>query len=747
MKNLVYDTETVGLHGLAVLIQYQYNDDPIQLFSPWTEQVIETLKLIEWMMDQDNIGFNLAFDHFHLSKLYTIWSLLPPHEYPEDIVDLIADKEPLGRDGFCIKPRRACDLMLHCRKGKYQDTMQRKDIKIKKVHRSVAWDVRDYLEKHVRLDDIYFANQKNKFAPRWGVFDSKGEGDEWKDVVLKFKPSGALKTLAIHALGYDPNSVLRFGDLDGPVHPVEVGYAPFAKALSDSERLWKAKVKRGSGWKRGHAWPAVVHQHISHWLNNRLAREYATDDVKYTRELWEHLGCPEPGDDDSELACMVGSNRWRGYAIDLNKINKLEEQVRKEAEAAPKSPGAVKTFLLDGMSDEEKEMFDLVTEGSTKKTILEELTTWEGTVGERADMCLRARQAKYRLDMINKLKMAGRFHASAEIIGTLSGRKSGRGGDFNSQGISRVKETRECFTLAHDNMRLCGGDFEAFEVTLAIAVYDDDEMAEIIKSGQKIHAVFGTHFYPDMSYEDIMADGEIYTRSKSGLFALIYFGEAYTLKNRLGIGMEEAEEGFQSFLKQFKKTAEGRKRVIRMFQSMRQPNGVGTRVEWHDPANKIETIFGFPRFFTLENQICKALFNLASKPPKEFKDKLSEYEGKVMRRDREQSLLGAVQSALYAAAFAIQGSNTRAGGNHVIQGSGAYITKHLERRIWDMQPSGIHPWVVQPMNEHDEVMAPCIPEKIDELNTIVQTVVEEFRPQVPLIAIDWHNNMNSWADK
>lgn len=780
-RNLIYDTETIGLHGLAVLIQYQYNDEPIKLFYPWIEKVKDTLNLIKWMMTCDNIGFNLAFDHFHLSKLYTIWRLLDPEAYPEDIINEVAEKEPLGRDGPCLKPHRACDVMLWARKTKYQNTMRRKDIKIKKVHSSIAWAVRDYLEKTIQLDNIYFAKRKDIFAPRWGVFDSK-DGVEWKDIVLKFKPSGALKTLAVHALGYSPQDVLKYGDLDGPEPPIEVGYAPFAKALSKSQARWRATIRKGSGWKSGYTWPALVPTHISHWLNNKIAKEYATDDVKYTRELWEHLGSPEPGDDDSELACMVGANRWRGYKVDFDKLNKLEEQVKTELNF-PKAPNAVLSYLTEVMSNEEKEIFDLVCEGSTKKTVLESIRdTWTVECGEchgkkvvtsldferweeeykcpecsgtgkipspvaiRAGECLLARQAKYRLDMINKLKKAGRFHAAAEVIGTLSGRKSGSGGDFNSQGITRLKEIRECFTLAHDDMVLCGGDFEAFEVTIAIAVYGDTKMAEVIKSGKKIHAIFGTHFYPDMSYKEVLNDSEKYTRSKSGLFALIYFGEAYTLKTRLGISMEAAEEGYQSFMNQFEQTAEGRKKVIDMFQSMRQPAGIGTRVIWKEPAEKIETLFGHSRYFTLENQICKALFDFANKPVAMFAN-LGFIDRKVIRRDREQSLIGSIQSALYAAAFAIQGSNTRAGGNHVIQGSGAQITKKLERNIWDLQPTGINKWVVQPMNEHDEVMAPCVPEKISELNEVISKTVDYYKPSVPLISIDWHNNMQSWADK
>jgi len=740
MNKLFYDTETCGLHGLCVLIQYQYNDDPVQLFSPWTEQVIETLKLIEWMMEQNVVGFNLAFDHFHLSKLHTIWSLLDPHAYPEDIINDVAEIEPKGRDGFCIKPKAACDLMLHCRKGKYQDTMQRKDIKIKRIHISVAWDVRDYLEANVKLDDIYFARAKNKYAPRWGVFDTKDP--EWKDIKLRFKPSGALKVLAIHALGYKPEEILQFGDLEGPTPPVEVGYAPFATALSSPEREWKTKIKKASGWKRGHVWPALISEHINHWLANRFARKYAEDDVKYTKELYYHLGEPEIGDDDSELACMVGANRWRGYAIDRPKLEKLKITVEEEARAAPKAPNAVHSWLVDAMTEEECAIFELL--GSTKKTILEELAnTWEGEVSKRAKLCLKARQSKYRLDMINKLLLADRFHVSADVIGTLSGRKSGSGGDLNSQGIGGETIIRECFPLALKGMILCGGDFESFEVTLAITVYGDEKMAEVIRSGRKIHAIFGTHAYPYMTYEEVLNNKEKYRRSKSALFALIYFGEAFTLKTRLGITIEDAEECYDSFMKDYEATAKGRQKVVKMFQSMRQPKGIDTKVYWNDPANKIETIFGFPRFFTLENQICKALFNLAENPPTAW----NQFRGKVIRRDREQSISGAVKSALYAAAFAIQGSNTRAGGNHVIQGSGAQITKHLERKLWDLQPCGIHPWIIQPFNEHDEIMAPCVPEIIDEVNNVVTNVLDEFRSKVPLIAIDWHNNMNSWAEK
>ena len=61
--NVFYDTESVGLHGMPVLIQYAIDDGPIQLYSPWSEPIEVTLKLIENMMDAEaNIAFNIASD-------------------------------------------------------------------------------------------------------------------------------------------------------------------------------------------------------------------------------------------------------------------------------------------------------------------------------------------------------------------------------------------------------------------------------------------------------------------------------------------------------------------------------------------------------------------------------------------------------------------------------------------------------------------------------------------------------------
>ena len=117
---------------------------------------------------------------------------------------------------------------------------------------------------------------------------------------------------------------------------------------------------------------------------------------------------------------------------------------------------------------------------------------------------------------------------------------------------------------------------------------------------------------------------------------------------------------------------------------MRQPAGIGSAVVWAEPAEYIETFLGFRRYFTLENTICQALFNLARNVPAEWRA----CKVKLVRRDRVQTASGAVSSALDGAAFQMQAANMRAAANHEIQSPGADGMKAVQRRLWDLQPAG-----------------------------------------------------------
>ena len=798
-KLCFFDTETCGFHGPALLIQYAYGvDGPVQLHSVFTTPIWETLLLIEEMMEHTVVAFNLAFDQFHLCQTYTTLSLLGNkvgmNELPEDHITDYALLEPDARLGLCLKPAGALDLMLHARKGPYQSTMDRSDVRIRRVPTALASRLAVELGRRIPLKDVYFARFKDP-SRRWQVFDIKDDLDEvipdFKDVVLRFKPSSALKALANDALGIDSEKIRLFADITLPkkAMPVENGWAPFALSVGDS-----------SDWKG--AWPEKITSHISHWGYNTLAREYATDDVIYLQKLYTFFGCPEPNDDDSVLAASVAAVRWRGFAVDRVGLKILRKAKVAERDALGYSPSnyrIVRQQLEAQLSPIEVAVLrDGSGNVSTKGIILEEIAAWK--VSTLCEAChglvecsecedgliktdkmhpaavvaqgvLDARRAAKRVELIDKLLIAGRFHASVKVIGTLTTRMAGADG-MNPQGIPHDKVFRRLFSLADGGLVLCGGDFSGFEICLMDAAYNDPVLrAKLVERREchvcrgkdlhckecngtgetdtKIHALFGTYLFKSegLTYDDILAtkglpgEKDKYDRSKKGVYATAYGGESYTLQTRVGISEEDADAAFALWCKEHKVWGQERKKIFDMFCSMRQPDGLGTKVVWCEPSDFIESMFGFRRYFTLENTICRTLFQLAEDPPKTW----LKLKVNVTRRDRVQTATGATRSALFGAAFQIQAANMRAAANHVIQSSGAQVCKKLQAQIWSLQPSGAQPWVVQPLNIHDEIMVPTTCSQ--EIETLVARFIVWLKTKVPLAEIDWGSNLKSWAEK
>ncbi len=752
---ITFDTETVGFHGFIVLLQYAQDDGEIKMWHVWKEPINETLELIEWIANQEVCGFNLAFDWFHLAKCYTTFTLLldslGPDAIPEDHIDEVAVAEEQARFlDFCIKPKAAIDIMLHARKGPYQSLMARKNVRVKRIPTLLAEAVRSELEKRIELDGIYFAKRKDPNASQWEVKESKDKDGNidpnFRDIVLTFHASGQLKELARHALKIEDDLILKFTDIGVNPHwkPVELGYAPFALAIG-----------KPGNWKG--AWPEVIRHYISHWFYNPLARKYASDDVKWTCELYKYFDSPPPGDDDSELACMVGAARWRGFNIDISKIEKLRDDIVKRTGKIPTAPVQAKIYIEEKMDNTEK----IALIKGTAAMILEAIAgtadkNWEnGWINEdgtphlaaiRAKEVLQERRSLKEKENYDKLLLAKHFHASFNVIGALSTRMSGRD-KLNAQGIKAKKYVRECFPLADfDNgFVLSGGDFVSFEVVLADAVYDDPKLREDLLAGKSIHGLFAEQLFK-VDYNTIMAtkgSSNFYTDGKRGIFSQLYGGNEFTISERLGVDMETATRASESFMDRYLGIRKARQKINNRFCSMRQPGGIGTAVEWHDPAEYAESLLGFRRYFTLENRICKELFNLANEPPQNWKN----VRIKVKRRDRLQTASGACMSALFAAAFNIQSQSMRQAANHEIQSSGAGITKNVQRKIWNLQPCGAHPWRVRTMNVHDEIHVVTKPECVNQIAEVVNVTVESFRGKVPLIEIEWNKVEKSWADK
>lgn len=847
-----FDTETIGFHGPPVLIQYRV-DSEIRLHDVFGTKVRETMRLIEALADREWLGFNVSFDSFHLNQIYNIFRFLDQDWYPELHIDEMVKHERYAAEhAICVKPRGVLDLMCYARRGPYQTTMDRDDVRVKRIPRVLARELCLLLDEMVPLKDLYFARNANP-KRRWVIKECEDEHPDLVDIVLAFNPLGKLKALVGDALGID----VDFFDNEGLPEVEEYGYAPY-------------NCPGG--------WATHAQTFIKHWRYNQKARKYAVNDIDYLDCLHHYFSAQADGksendckiigreksytnllkgnDDDSILAAMIGAVRWRGFRLDLEAIKKLRTEnqiIKANSKYNFNSPEVARKYLMQVLSESElAAVADEHGHLGTGKIVLEEIakqTECEAceclgagcsqcvdglkpikveeecgkckgvgcrlcnggrvivnkrtAAASRANEILDFRHASKEIELYDKLLFAGRFHVDLNVIGALSGRMSG-GGGLNAQGINRKKATRKCFPLADEGYVLAGGDFAGFEVVIADAVYGDPELRKDLQTKRpcmkcmkkanldddsriknretlwvpgdsepvftvpfttadgcdeckgtgwesgKIHALFGQFLFKPLTYDDLLAtkglpgEQDKYGRSKNGVFALMYGGEDHTLVTRVGVSQETAAEAYAGWVNKYQVWGAARQKIFDAFCSMKQPNGIGTAVVWDPPAEYVATMFGFKRYFTLENSICEALFSIAEEPPKAW----TKIKLRVMRRDKEQTACGALRSALYGAAFGIQAGNMRAAANHTIQGTGAETTKKLQVQLWKIQPPGCSEFLVIPFQVHDEIMCPYrTPEIGKMMSSIVKSFVTDMSKYIPLIEIDWGERLETWADK
>ncbi|MBF84102.1 MAG: hypothetical protein CL489_06440 [Acidobacteria bacterium] len=823
---LAVDTETLGFTGPLTLIQYQEvgTETPV-IFEAFMESIDKNIALCERVADEGIIGFNLAFDWYQLYKWYTMMLLLrdevSPNALPANHIRTLAELEPEARFGPCLKPRYALDLMLHARKTVYQSTMQRSPIFIRRVPRDIAYDLKKYLMENIDLPEICFAKAKGK--DRWGYKPSTIDGkasNDFVDMYLNFMPSSSLKAIVIDA-GLRTEDRIKYEEVQAP-KPVEVSYAPFATAISKAP-LWIAKIGKDKK-KFGKTWPGLVEDHIVHWRMSE-PRRYAIEDVEDTLNLYYHFDEPEINDRDSEISCMLGAIRWRGYPIDVAKAKALRDQEKQLIHSAPRSTDRVYEWLAPVLSENERHHLhnEHTQSKETSRAKLELLMTFkkecdcpattemreiedpdlgtvltptvvkdhvpdcpeefEHPVVERAKAVLKARQAQTKVALLDKLILAGRMHVGASTIGSLSGRVSGSSLDdkgdrvtsINALGIQRGEDVRSIFLFAGEDETFSSGDFDAFEIGISDAAWNDKALRKQLltcsKCGyvhsaaeyrvmtaccsckakgalRKIHALFAMSLFPGNSYDDIIAskgsDNDMYDKGKRGVFGgLTYGGDERTLERRIGIPLEQAKKARDAFFNQFTGVQAQQNSVYEDFCSMRQERAHG-KVSWYEPKNEVSSLLGFKRYFTLENQICKALYNLANDPPSEWQ----KHKRIVKRReDREQKAIHATQSALFGSAFNIQSGVYRAALNHQIQSTGADLIKILQRDIWNLQPVGTHEWLVAPFSIHDEIDTPIRKGYEAQVKKIVDDFVIQYAELIPLLRIEWKENLEDWSQK
>lgn len=748
-----FDSESIGFYSPTVMIQYAIGmTGEIVIHNLWEKPVGESLNLIEKMCQSNVIGFNLSHDWFHISRTYGVLSLLPKNHPPSIMDYLDVEDEPEAHDKYCLKPKGALDLMLYGRAHEFQATMKQKDIIIRRVPINLAKILIKELEHKVSIPKIYFAKRDG--------------GSLWKikelhlGTVQEVTPE-ELSNLEKYEVKIDPD----FVNLRLSFHP-STSLKAITKFMLNKdvdliENMLQFKHPKEHSWYPSSGdWLDVAQEHIMGWSIDKRRLQYAKDDVVYTRDLFKYFNSPwdSIGEYNSMLACMVGSLHWKGFEVDLPKIEKLKieqellvAKYKKEIEFD--SPKKVVAYLHEVCNPIEK---TLVT-NSAKETLNICKDSESLPLAERATKVLAGREARMVYNLLNKLSIAKRMYVTFKVIGTKSNRMSGgsmtggRGGSINPQGIKKGGYVRELFTLAPKGMVLDGGDFDGFEVSIFEAVSGDPLLREDLLSGKSIHALWGSSIY-GKDYDVIKGSSGIpegdpegyYSRSKKSFFAKLYDAQVLKLSQILLLSEEETYEGIKKFETRYKSVAEMRERVYSQFSAMSQPDGIGTAIKWKTPKQYVESFLGFKRYFTLEFSVVETLFKLAQEPTEAMKS--MGHFTKVKRRDRLQTAGGALQSALYAGAFSIQSSIIRAAMNHEIQSPGGEITKRLEAELWGLQPKGINDWVIMPFNVHDEIEVPVLQELQPKVKAIVEDFIERYKEYVPLLSMTWKQSLNNWGE-
>jgi len=758
------DTETIGFHGLPVLLQYAVNDGPVKVVHLWKVPTHEVVDIIREMVNNRVVAHNLRFDWFHISKLYNICCMCLGQKSLSDYpIDHIAEMEYKARQGECLKPMAAVDTLILAQRGEAQSAvMDANPIYVRRVFRPLAESVREQLEARTDLPGILFAGRPN--LPKWSITertdDKTGEVEaSWVDIKLTFAPVNGLKPLCEFLLGDTDDLTFAEIAMEKEFYPAEEGYAPFAVLLNEGG--WKYKDKP--------LWPLLVKKHIDYWATNEAAMIYAIADIDKLRRLYKFFGSPEE-DTDSMIATQVASVRIAGFSVDIPAMEaerKKSLEIMKKADINVNSHIQVRSYISEALDSMEQ----IIIATGCDNLILEEIcrvfTLKEeedclceggdcvrcggtGFVGpgpmvvvKRAQHIQLIRKHTKRVELYDKLLLAQRAYPDFNVVGAKSGRMSGASG-LNFQGVASDGDVRCLFDFADEEETLCGGDYDSQELAILATTSNDSDLLNDIKGGKSLHALMAAELF-ETTYEDIVANKDNdpedrYGRAKSAVYLMAYGGTVETMAKNLSIDLETCKRGFKNFMSKYANMGVARKAIETRFTALQQ--GPDRRIRFEMPEEIfIETIYGFRRYFHNEYAVLRMIFELASNAPEEWTNlrmNVQRTEGRV------QSVGGSIISALYGASFSVQNRIIRASMNHTIQSVGRTLTLGLQHDIWKLQPQGIKPLRIRVMTIHDESLVVGSPETALEVRETVRSTIRKQAERIPLISMGWATGLDNW---
>lgn len=207
--------------------------------------------------------------------------------------------------------------------------------------------------------------------------------------------------------------------------------------------------------------------------------------------------------------------------------------------------------------------------GEIKKSIEVKILERQGGISSILPIYLEYSSAAkivstYGQNIINQINSTtGRIHTNYNSLGADTGRLSSGGKDketgkenMNLQNLPADAITRGCFVAEPGNKMICA-DYSAQESNIIACIADDKAMIDAINSGTDLHNLTAYMSFMEIPRDTKIADikskfKKLRDKSKKVEFAINYAGNANTIKENVGISIEDANNVYNNYMKGFK---------------------------------------------------------------------------------------------------------------------------------------------------------------------------------------------------
>lgn len=710
------DTETVGLNGPVMRIQYAIDDGPIVFIDhPFDDH--DELACLEALLYDSNVllvAYNAGYD---VHKLY-LWL----HDYLYDY-KLDSQARPV--------PPFACsviDLQIPCllegpfRQFAFSKGKARSVARVRRIPRKAADLVRSKVMASIR------PHVPAEFQIVTGLHEVKGKPDLCS---LSFSVDGRA-TLKAHARFYGAPTLslpevwpLPPREIEKPWLPYydEAEYAPYIQAclqvMSDPTSPFHTYCR--------------LDIHFLRLVAGKLleARGLGLDQVEKLR------------DHHSDCVHAVAYTRYVGFEVDREILERTKDYYEKKVKDSQSAIGGIdlksskqRLLLLQSVDP-------LV--GASNRKVLAALAGSDRPSGDIARSMLSFGAYRQRLLQVEKVLecRTGRAHPDLRVMGSRTGRMAGTSG-INWQGIPQAENG---LGIRAAVKTVAVGDWSQFEVVLGAKVFDDHAMYEDLDKGIDAHCMNLVLMHPrskkeGWTYEEVRrkvkAGDEQFVKLRKNIkpasFGLQYFCSAPKVAEVLGVSEAEGKEALDGYYARYVGFAAYRAKVEKETMTADVEDWSETSVSRMDCS--VTDLTGFTMDWSFEKAVACAMWELGSRGIR------TGLAGQVIRSVEKgsQPIDQAIRSALLGAAIAIQAAVARQKGNAKVQASGANIHKKLQAMLWNE-------FRIPHLGVHDEaVFARLCGLKFETLETRIKEFTAEWLKVVPRLYFDIKPT-SVWADK